>query len=290
MIDYQVVKNWTFDDAEHRYTERDSMLYALAVGFGADPLSGGELRYTYEKNLQVVPSMATVIGAPGAWWRDPRTGADATKLLHGEQRLRLFGPLPPSGTLTAVNRVQSLTDKGAGKGAVGVVSRDIRDVRSGRLLAQSTNVSMLRGDGGFSAAGGYSDPAPEPLPPMPARACDTHVELPTLRQSALLYRLTGDLNPLHADPEVAARAGFVRPILHGLCSYGMACHAVLRAYLDYEASRLRSLAVRFTAPVYPGDVLRFEFWRGTDERTLRLRGRCEARGVTVLDHGLVEID
>jgi acyl dehydratase len=189
-----------------------------------------------------------------------------------------------------VNRVQSLTDKGPGKGAVGVVIREIRDARSGRLLAESTNVSMLRGDGGFSAGGGYSDPAPEPLPPMPERACDAHVELSTLPQSALLYRFTGDLNPLHADPAAAARAGFERPILHGLCTYGMACHAVLRAFLDYEANRLRSLAVRFTAPVYPGDVLRFEFWRDDDDRTLRLRGRCEARGVTVLDHGLVEID
>lgn len=290
MIDYQVVKQWSFDEVSYSYGERECMLYALAVGLGADPKSPGELRYTYEKDLQVVPTMATVIGAPGAWWRDPRTGADGTKLVHGEQRLRLFKPLPPAGTLLAVNRVQSLTDKGVGKGAIGVVVREIRDSHSGNLLAEGINVSVLRGDGGFSAADGRSDPAPTPLPPMPERPCDGSVELATLRQAALLYRLTGDMNPLHADPEFAARAGFDRPILHGLCTYGMACHALLRTYLDFEAARLRALAVRFTAPVFPGDVLKFEFWRGTDGGSIRLRARCEARNATVLDQGLAEID
>ncbi len=290
MIDYQVVKNWVFDEVRYRYAERDTMLYALAIGLGAEPTSRGELRYTYEKSLQAVPSMATLIGAPGLWWRDPRTGADATKLVQGEQRLRLFKPLPPSGTLLAVNRIRSLTDKGAGRGALGVVTREIRDGRTGVLLAEGTNVSMLRGDGGFSAGHGHSDPAPASLPAVPERSCDAHVDLATLPQSALLYRLTGDLNPLHADPAVAARAGFERPILHGLCTYGMACHAVMRAFLDYQAERLRSLAVRFTAPVYPGDLLRFEFWREPDMRSLHLRASCPARAVTVLDHGLVEVD
>jgi acyl dehydratase len=290
MIDYQVVKHWSFEEVRHSYGERECMLYALAVGFGSDPESRGELRYTYERDLRAVPTMATVIGAPGAWWRDPRTGADGTKLVHGEQRLRLFKPLPPAGTLLAVNRVQSLTDKGPGKGAIGVVIREIRDAHSGELLAEGTNVSVLRGDGGFSAADGKSDPAPTPLPPMPERPCDSSVDLATLRQAALLYRLTGDMNPLHADPEFAARAGFDRPILHGLCTYGMACHALLRTYLDFEAARLRALAVRFTAPVFPGDVLKFEFWSGAGRGSIRLRARCEARNATVLDQGVAEID
>jgi acyl dehydratase len=290
MIDYQVCKQWSFGEVRHRYGEPECMLYALAVGLGADPGSPGDLRYTYEKNLCVVPTMATVIGAPGAWWRDPRTGADGSRLVHGEQRLRLFKPLPPAGTLIAVNRVRSLTDKGPGKGAIGVVTREIRDAQNGELIAEGMNVSVLRGDGGFSAADGRSDPAPTPLPPMPERPFDCSVELATLPQAALLYRLTGDMNPLHADPEFAARAGFVRPILHGLCTYGMACHALLRSHLDFDAARLRSLAVRFTAPVFPGDVLRFEFWRGTNRGSIRLRARCEARDATVLDHGVAEID
>jgi acyl dehydratase len=289
MINYHVVKNWSFDEVQYRFTARDSMLYALAIGMGGDPTESGELRFTYEKNLQAVPTMATLVGAPGAWWRDPRTGADATKLVHGEQRLRLLRPFPTHGALIARNRVQSLTDKGPGKGALGVVLRDILDAESGEILAQGTNLSVLRGDGGFSAGSGESDPPPATLPAMPDSPPNTVVELPTLPQSALIYRLTGDMNPLHADPDAALKAGFERPILHGLCTYGMACHAVLRAYLDYDAPRFRALAVRFTAPVYPGDVLRFECWRDLG-KTIRLRARVTARHVIVLDNGVAEID
>jgi acyl dehydratase len=290
MIDYAAVKNWSFDEVPYHYTERDTMLYALAIGLGRDPLDARELRYIYEADLHAMPTMATLMGAPGPWWKDPRTGADATKLVHGEQRLRLLRPLPVKGLLLARNRVVSLTDKGAGKGAVGVVTRDIIDPSSGDIVAQGTNVSMLRSDGGFSQVSGVSDPPPVPLPGVPDRAADLSVDLPSLPQSALIYRLTGDLNPLHADPDVAARAGFERPILHGLCTYGMACHAVMRACLNYDAGRLRALSVRFTAPVFPGDTVRFDLWREAAGRELRLRARVEARSVVVLDNGVIEVD
>ena len=289
MIDYQVVKNWRFEEARYYYTERDTILYALAVGFGGDPLYDRELQYVYEAGLRAVPTMAAIVGAPGAWWRDPRTGANASGLVHGEQRTRWYGTLPVKGLLLARNRVESLTDKGAGRGAIGVVCRDVVDSQSGDLLARSTNVSVLRRDGGFSGADGVSDPPPEPLPPVPARPPDLQVSLPSLPQSALIYRLNGDLNPLHADPRVAAEAGFQRPILHGLCSYGMACHAVLRTVLEYDAARLRALAVRFTAPVYPGDRLRFQLWRQDDAGILRLRACVESDDRVVLDNGIVEI-
>jgi acyl dehydratase len=289
MIDYRVVKAWVFDDVRCSYTARDSILYALSVGLGTDPTDPEQLRYVYEKELCAVPTMATVMGAPGAWWRDPRTGADALKLVHGEQSLRLIRPLPPYGSLIAKNRVQSLSDKGEGRGAIGVVLRDLIDEATGELVAQSRNVSFLRGDGGFSASGGVSDPLPDPLPAMPQGPADMTIDFPTLPQAALTYRLTGDLNPLHADPEIAAAAGFKQPILHGLCTYGIACHAVLRAVLSYNAARLRGIAVRFTAPVYPGEEIRFELWRA-DERTLRLRARVVTRDAIVLDNGVVEID
>ena len=289
MIDYQVVKNWVFDDVRCVYTARDSMLYALAIGLGAEPTDPYQLRYAYEKNLQAVPTMATIMGAPGAWWRDSRTGADAVKLVHGEQGLRLIRPLSVNGNLIAKNRVHSLSDKGEGRGAIGVVMRDLVDAETGELVAQSRNVSFLRGDGGFSAVSGISDPFPEPLPRMPEEPAHLTIQLSTLPQAALLYRLTGDLNPLHADPEVASAAGFRQPILHGLCTYGMACHAVLRAVLRYDAARLRALAVRFTAPVYPGEDVHFELWR-VDAGTMRLRARVNARNAIVLDNGVVEID
>ena len=289
MINYEAVKKWTFDEVRYQYTERDTMLYALAVGFGTDPLNAGELRYTFEENLQSVPTMAAIVGAPGTWWADPRVGADIGGIVHGEQRMRWLHSLPTSGTLVARNRVQSLTDKGVVKGAIGVVARDVLDASSGQVIAQGINVSVLRRDGGFSRDNGICDPPLTGLPPVPERAPDLEVELPSLPQSALIYRLTGDRNPLHADPRVATQAGFQRPILHGLCTYGMACHAALRAELGYDAAPLRALAVRFTAPVFPGDRVRFELWRESEGHTLRLRARVDARGLVVLDNGVVEI-
>lgn len=296
MIDYHVVKNWRFEDVRHEYTERDCMLYALGIGMGmgTDDRSGPdadarELRFVYERELQAVPTLAAVLGAPGAWWKDPRTGADALRLVHGEQHLRFHRPLAARGAVVVSNRVLSLTDKGPGKGAIGVVLREIRDAADGSLVAESRNLSLLRGDGGFSAVHGLSDPPPPALPTMPERAPDIEVDLPSSPQAALIYRLCGDFNPLHADPVVAAQAGFARPILHGLATYGMAAHAVLRTCLDYDPARLRSLGLRFTAPVYPGETVRVQLWREAPS-LLRLRARAVARDAVVLDQGVAEID
>ena len=289
MIDYDVVKNWIFEDVRYDYAERDVMLYALGVGLGQDPLDKGQLRYVYEDGLQVMPTMAAIMGAPGAWWKDPRTGADALRLVHGEQHLRFHRPMPAHGSMRVSNRVLSLSDKGTGKGAIGVVLREIRDAETGELHAESRNVSVLRGDGGFSVGHGRTDPPPAPLPPIPQRSADSVLELPTLTQGALIYRLSGDYNPLHADPAVADKAGFARPILHGLVAYGMAAHAVLRDALDYDSIRLRSLGLRFTAPVYPGETLQFELWRES-AALIRLRGRVRERDVVAIDNGVVEID
>jgi acyl dehydratase len=287
MLDYQVCKNWAFDDIEVRYTERDTMLYALGLGYGEDPMDRGQLRFVYEKGLQAVPTMACVMGSPGIWWKDPRTGADPVKLVHGEQDLRLLAPLPASATLIARNRVVSLTDKGAGKGAVAVLLRELFDKDSGQKLVESRNVTFLRGDGGFSEKSGVSDPGPAPLPPVPERAADFEVTLTSLPQAALLYRLSGDYNPLHADPDFSAKAGFERPILHGLCTYGMAARAVIAKALDNDASRLRRLAVRFTSPVWPGETVRYELWK-TDGTALHLRATVDERKTVVLNNGVVE--
>ena len=289
MIDYDVVKNWIFEDVRYDYAERDVMLYALGVGLGQDPLDKGQLRNVYESGLQVMPTMAAIMGAPGAWWKDPRTGADALRLVHGEQHLRFHRPMPARGSMRVSNRVLSLSDKGTGKGAIGVVLREIRDAETGELHAESRNVSVLRGDGGFSVGHGRTDPPPAPLPPIPQRSADSVLELPTLTQGALIYRLSGDYNPLHADPAVADKAGFARPILHGLVAYGMAAHAVLRDALNYDSIRLRSLGLRFTAPVYPGETLQFELWRES-AALVRLRGRVRERDVVAIDNGVVEID
>ncbi|WP_022979113.1 MaoC/PaaZ C-terminal domain-containing protein [Ideonella sp. B508-1] len=288
MLDYNVCKNWVFPDIAVDYTERDTMLYALGLGMGIDPMDEGALRFVYEKNLQAVPTMATAMGTPGIWWRDPRTGADAVKLVHGEQDVRLLKPLPVKGSLISRNRVLSLTDKGAGKGAIAVVLRTLLDAASGETVAESRNVTFLRGDGGFSEQGGVSDPGPAPLPAVPERPADLEVSYDVRPEAALVYRLSGDANPLHADPEIARKAGFDRPILHGLCTYGMAARGVIQHVLGWDASRLRRLAVRFTSPVWPGETVRYEFWREGDT-VLRLRASVDARQVVVLNNGIVEI-
>jgi acyl dehydratase len=289
MLDYQACKSWRFDDIVHRYTERDTMLYALGLGLGGDPMHRGELRFVYEGQLQAVPTMATVMGSPGIWWKDPRTGADPVKLVHGEQDLRLLKPLPPAGTLVARNRVLSITDKGAGKGAIAVILRELSDQASGEKIAESRNVTFLRGDGGFSAESGISDPGPEPLRAVPERRADVEIAYTTLSQAALIYRLSGDYNPLHADPDFSARAGFERPILHGLCTYGMAARAVIEKVLSFDAARLARIAVRFTSPVWPGETVRYELWREGDA-VVRLRATVDERKTVVLANGLVEIE
>ena len=288
MLDYQAVKNWPFGEIAHSYTQRDTMLYALGIGLGAQPLDEGQLRFVFEQNLQTVPTMASVLGTPGFWWRDTRTGADWVKLVHGEQAVRVLKPLPAAANIMARNKVVSLTDKGVGKGAIAVITRDLYDQASGELLAQARNVTFLRGDGGYSQAGGQSDPGPEPLPAPPDRAPDIEVELETLERQALLYRLSGDYNVLHADPAVARAAGFSKPILHGLCTYGIAAHAVLKSVCEYDSARIGSVAVRFTAPVYPGETLQFQLWqRGS--ASFQLRARVAARDAVVLNNGLVEL-
>jgi acyl dehydratase len=288
MLNYEVCKNWTFPDIVHHYTARDTMLYALGLGFGQDPMDRGALRFVYEKELQAVPTMATTIGSPGIWWRDPRTGADAVKLVHGEQDIRMLKPLASCGTLIARNRVLSLTDKGAGKGAIAVLLRTLVDAATDETVAESRNVTFLRGDGGFSAASGVSDPGPQALPATPERAPDLEVSYATRPETALLYRLSGDVNPLHADPDIAVQAGFDRPILHGLCTYGMGARAVIEQVLGHDAARLKRLAVRFTSPVWPGEAVRYELWRDGDT-VLRLRATVDARKTVVLNNGVVEI-
>jgi acyl dehydratase len=292
MLNYNAVKNWDFGPIVQTYTERDSMLYALGLGLGAEAVDVGQLQYVYERNLRAVPTMATVLGSPGFWWRDARTGVDWVKLVHGEQAIRVFKPLPASATVVAHNRVMSITDKGAGRGAIAVIKREIKEQSSGELLAEVVHGSFLRGDGGYSEASAEgpapSDPGPPALPAPPAGAPHLEVELATLEQQALIYRLSGDYNPLHADPEVALAAGFKRPILHGLCTYGMAAHAVLRAVTNYDAARIRAFAVRFTSPVLPGETIRFQLWE-RDSSSFHLRARIDARDVIVLNNGVVDL-
>ncbi|SEC08224.1 Acyl dehydratase [Rhizobiales bacterium GAS188] len=278
-IDYAKLKNWSFPDVEHRYELRDTILYALGLGCGSDPTDEEELRFVYEDGIRVLPSMAVVLGYPGFWLKNPQTGVDWKKVLHGEQGLILHRPLPASGTVIGRTRVTEIIDKGAEKGALLFSERQVIDKQSGDRLCTLTSTTVLRGDGGF---GGASGPAPEPHR-LPERQPDISLDLPTLPQAGLIYRLSGDYNPLHADPAVAIAAGFPRPILHGLCTFGVAGRAVLRVSCDNDQRRLESFRVRFSAPVFPGETIRTEIWR--DGKTVSFRARVLERDIVVLNNG-----
>jgi len=263
-------------------TRRDTMFYALSVGFGQDPLDAWQRRFVTETDLVAVPSMAVVLGAPGFWLGDPATGVDATKVLHGEQSLTLHRPLPVEGTVIGRSRITGLVDRGAAKGAVLYTARALTD-SSGAPLATLESTSLLRGDGGF---GGADGPLKQPHP-TPDRSADRTLTLATRPEQALLYRLNGDFNPLHSDPAVAARAGFPRPILHGLCTLGVVCHALLRLACDGDPARLRHLALRFSAPVFPGETIETAVWEDGAGR-FAFTARVPDRGVTVISNGLCE--
>ncbi|QHE87875.1 MaoC family dehydratase [Hydrogenophaga sp. BPS33] len=283
MLDYENVRNWTSGDIAYTCSPQSAMLYALGVGMSQDPLDRDQLRYTTEKDMRVLPSMATVLAHPGFWIRDRKEmGIDHVRMVHGEQAFQLHRPLPSSGAIIGRSRVTRVVDKGAGKGALIHVEKRLFDATSDALLAVCDSVVFCRGDGGFSANGG-GDPAGEAPKATPDTAPDLVVDLPTRPETALIYRLSGDYNPLHSDPDVATAAGFPRPILHGLGTYGVACHGLVKAFCGYDAARLKSMGARFSAPTFPGDVIRLECWR-TDEG-IAFRARVPARDVTVLSHG-----
>ena len=278
-IDYDKLLRFAIPPVEGAYTERDTMLYALAVGMAADPLDPRELRYVFERDLLTLPTMATVLAWDDSWMY--RTGIDMTQQVHGEQRIRIHRPLPAAASVVTTTRIVDLFDKGPGRGAIMRFETEVRDKARGDLLATNTYTSFARGDGGFGGPPG-SPPAPHPIP---SRLPDTVFDQTTLPTQALFYRLCGDRNPLHADPEYARSGGFARPILHGLCTFGHACAAVVRACCDYDATRIGDLAVRFTRPVFPGDTLSTEMWRDAD--VVSFRTRVKDRGEVVLDHGRV---
>ncbi|WP_448507169.1 MaoC/PaaZ C-terminal domain-containing protein [Immundisolibacter sp.] len=282
-IDYQRLLDWPVPEVRQTYTVRDSQLYALAVGLGTDPLDTRQLPFVYEQNPQALPMQAVVLGYPGFWMKDPATGVDWVRLVHAEQGLRLHRPLPASGDVIGRTRVVGINDKGPGKGAIVYSQRTLHDAASGELIATLDSSTFCRGDGG---CGGIDAP-PMRLAPTPERAPDAVCELPTLPQQALLYRLCGDFNPLHADPDVARAAGFERPILHGLCTFAVAGHAVLRTLCDYDPARLTGLQVRFCAPVYPGETLRTEIW--CEAAAVALRTLAVERNLVVLSHGRAQI-
>lgn len=256
------------------------MLYALAIG-AAVRCPAESLRFTYEARLEVLPTMAVVLASPGFWLAEPAYGVDWKRVLHVGQSLALLRPLPTAGTLVSRLTIEDIYDRGP-KGALLYSRRNLYD-ESGNLLAIEKRASLLGGDGG---KGGRKD-APIAPRSVPDRVPDLRVETPTRPDQALLYRLCGDPNPLHADPDVAREAGFASPILHGLCTYGIVGYALLVALCNAEVRRFRSLECRFTAPVLPGDTILTEIWYDGTGRA-GFRARAMERDTTVINHGHFE--
>jgi acyl dehydratase len=256
------------------------MLYAVGIGMGADPMDEKELAFVNEgyftpKPLKVVPTFASV-----AAWGANAGPIDINRLMvvDGERDITFHKPLPVAANITADSTILGVFDKGKDKGAVILRKTVLRDDK-GEALATLIASTFARGDGGF---GGPSDGQPEPHP-IPKRAPDTSVDIPTRPDQALLYRLCGDRNPLHSDPEFAKRGGFDRPILHGMCTYGLSCRAVLQTYADYDPGSFKQHAVRFSSPVIPGETVSFDMWK--DGNVISFEGRVKSRNATVIRNG-----
>jgi acyl dehydratase len=278
-IEYERLMAINIPEVAHRYGVRDTILYALAIGLGHDPLDENALHFCYEKELRVLPTMAVILAHPGFWMRDLDTGIDWVRIVHIGQSLMLHAPLPVEGSVLGRTHVVDIIDRGEGKGAVITFERCLYEQTSGMLLASMLQTSLCRGDGGF---GGPRREAPK-SPPLPPRKADLFIDLPTRPEAALLYRMSSDPNPLHAEPAVARAAGFQRPILHGLATFGVVGHALLRGLCDFDPLRLVAISLRFSNPVIPGDTIRTEIWHEGAET--RFQAHVIERDVVVVTNG-----
>ena len=278
-IDHRALMNWQIPDARQDYVEKDCILYALGLGFGVDPR---HLRHVYERDLEPLPAMALVLATGGPWLREPGTGVDYAKTVHAEQSFELHGPLPARGSMFSRSCVREVIDKGPGRGAIVISERQLFLDGADEPVATLSSSLFCRADGGF---GGPESTRAKPRP-LPERDPDVVMRLAVAPDLALIYRLSGDYNELHIDPEAARRAGFPAPILHGLCSFGIALRSVAEG-LDIASSAITGAGVRFTAPVYPGEWLETAIWRtGTGAA---FRTRAVDRDTVVLDLGWVTL-
>ena len=278
MKDYERLLSYEIPDVHVTRSERDTILYALGIGLGADPVNPKELRFVYEKELLALPTMALSLCAPHAWVKQSGTGF-GRRSVTSWQSFVLHRPISVAGEFYGRAKVISVVDKGPGRGAIVTAARELF-AGTGEHIASLEADTFCRGDGGF---GGPTAPVrtPHPLPESnPHFSCEVH----TLPQAALMYRLSGDYNPLHVDPTHARAVGFPRPNLHGLCTMGIAGYAIIKTLCDYDALALKSMEARFTAPVYPGDTLRTEMWIAGAE--ISYRAVVPERGnVVVIDNG-----
>ena len=277
-LNYEQLIATTSNDLERIYTDTESMLYAQSIGFGRDAVDRKELAYVYEQGspLQTVPTLASAI-VPDMF--PPDLGWDYSQVLHVEQRLQLYRPLPPAADLRLDKRVVDVFDRGPKRGALFLFEVEGRLAKDDTVVFTQGATVLARGDGGF---GGPSGSGPKPHRP-PRREPDLSCDTPTRADQALLFRLNGDRNPLHADPDAAAAAGFSIPIMHGLCSYGIACRAILKTICDYDHTLIEGFDARFSLPVLPGDTITTDMWQ--DGNIVSFQCSVKERDCVVIRNG-----
>lgn len=276
-INYDALMALSVQDDPLHYSENDSILYALGVGFGSDPLNARELPFVYEgAGLSTVPTMAAML-VRGNFLDN--CGWDYSQVLHSALSIALYRPLPASADLLINRKVVDVQDRGKRRGARVNVESEVRLARDDTVVFTLASTLLARADGGFGGRSGENR-MPHKLPKrQPDLVCD----LPTRPDQALLFRLSGDQNPLHADPDLARSAGFRMPILHGRCTTGIACHAILKTICDYDYTLIKGFDVRFTSPVFPGDMVTTEMWQ--DRNIISFRSSVRSRAATVLNNG-----
>lgn len=280
-FDPERLRSWDFGEQRQTYDARDAILYALGVGLPIASGEGDDLAFLLEDRLRVLPSFAVTLATPGMWPKIPELAIEWVKVLHMAQAARFHQPLPAGVTVVSRAAITELYDRGVDKGAVCVLQRQIIDADNGALYCTIDQTVALRGNGGF---GGKPLPRVD-RPGTPDRRPDHAESVGTSPRAALIYRLSGDYNPLHSDYDVARKAGYEHPILHGLASYGTACAVILRAFCGGDPARLKSLSLRFSGVVTPADRLDFSCWKDGAKVVFEVR----VGDRTVMDQGVAEI-
>jgi acyl dehydratase len=270
-------------DTECSYDPDQVILYHLGLGAGENATDPKELEYTYEKNLKVLPSFAVIpaFGAMGGIANLPGLQFNLAMLLHGEQEVILHKPLPTSAKLATSSHIPEIYDKG--KAALVILESEAKDAETGESLFTNRFSLFIRGEGGFGG-----DAGPKAGNQAPDRAPDMTILRKTLPQQALIYRLSGDKNPLHADPGFAKMGGFDKPILHGLCSYGITCKAIVDEVLDGDVAAVARYQARFAGVAFPGETYRISSWKDGEKRIL-VEAACVERDAKIISNAVIEL-
>ena len=276
-INYDEIMNLTSENVEISYSDKDSILYSLGIGLGNDPMNLNELKYVYENSQSVLPSMAT-----NFQYHSPlllKTNINFIMVVHGEQRLSITNALPVSGDFIANAKVIGCYDKGPSRGAIIEVETTVKNKKNNVEICKLVSTTFARGDGGF---GGPDSPKKEIF--IPDGEPDYVSEVSTKPDQALIFRLSGDYNPLHSDPNFAKAAGFEKPILHGMCTYGIACRSLVNEICENDASKLTRFDCRFSSPVYPGETIITEMWK--KDKMIYFNSKVKERDKLVLKNGV----